>query len=128
MPSLATNKDKPPQPQFKSTDRRKGKRKQCKNEERGERNGKWRNTMCSMLLEKKGTNNQLLLTFRYQEPSTQLYLKSSVLPWIIPLSNRTIYFLRQTLIIFIILKHFPKRQCFNQGWPELKGVCLSFKK
>lgn len=34
MPSLANNKDKPTCPQFKGSDRRKEKRKQCKKEEK----------------------------------------------------------------------------------------------
>lgn len=73
----------------------------------------------------KDINNQPLLTvFRCQEVSTQgkpnvmnklenTSQKTSVLLGILPLSNRTVYFLHQTLIV-IILSHFPKWQCSNQ--------------
>lgn len=120
MPPFATHKNKPPRHSSKAQT---GERK-INNVERKDpqgRSGKWRNTMCRLFVEKR-IKNQLLLTFGCQESSTQLYLKTSVLPWIVSLSNRTIYFLHQTLINCVILRHFPKWWYSNRCRPELKAV------
>lgn len=114
MPSLATNKDKSSQPQFKGP----GKEKETNNRERkkGERKTENEETPCaeSGVLLLRCQASSALLCFQHFSST----LNSPIV--------KIIYFLHQTLISFIIWRHIPKWWCSKQDWPELKAVYLLF--